>query len=256
MHIPEVWQQRLAGAVIERQVIGESGAEVFRIHGDDGQALFLKSEPAGLLSELPGEVERLQWLQRLDLPGPAVVGFTTDDNRHWLLMTAVPGRDLASADDLPSAQVVAVLAQALRRLHQVPIAMCPFHHPLEERIAVARDRVRLGLVDEADFDDERQGQSASDVLAQLLSTRPLACDPVVTHGDACLPNFMAAGSDFTGFIDCGRLGVSDRYQDLALTARSVARNLGQAWVAPFFREYGVEPDHERMAFYCLLDEFF
>ena len=76
MHIPEVWQQRLAGAVIERQVIGESGAEVFRIHGDDGQALFLKSEPAGLLSELPGEVERLQWLQRLDLPGPAVVGLS------------------------------------------------------------------------------------------------------------------------------------------------------------------------------------
>lgn len=47
-----------------------------------------------------------------------------------------------------------------------------------------------------------------------------------------------------------------RYQDLALAARSIERNLGQAWVKPFFEVYGVEPDEQRMKFYCLLDEFF
>lgn len=256
MHIPDTWQERFAGARIERQVIGESGAEVFRIHGEGGETLFLKSEPACVLSELPGEVERLRWMKRLDLPGPAVLDRTTENNRHWLLMTAVPGRDLASANDLPSPQIVGILAMALRRLHAVPIAACPFAHPLEERVAAARNCVNLGLVDETDFDNERQGLRATDLLADLLSTLPQTYDPVVTHGDACLPNFMAAGSHFTGFIDCGRLGVSDRYQDLALAARSIARNLGQAWVEPFFRQYGVEPDRQRIAFYCLLDEFF
>lgn len=113
-----------------------------------------------------------------------------------------------------------------------------------------------GLVDEADFDDERKGRTAEDVFAELLSTLPETCDLAVTHGDACLPNFMVEGGRFTGYIDCGRLGISDIYQDLALAARSIARNLGQAWVAPFFRAYGVEPDQRRIAFYCLLDEFY
>ncbi|MGF6240043.1 aminoglycoside 3'-phosphotransferase-2 [Paraburkholderia sp. GAS38] len=256
MHIPTRWRKKFAGARVERQVIGESGAEVLRIRCRSGEYLFLKSEPTGLPSELPGEVERLRWMKRLDLPAPTVLDDAVEDNRHWLLMTAVPGFDLASAKDLSPSQVVGILAMALRSLHQVPIAECPFNHRIEERIAAASNRVDAGLVDKADFDTERRGRTATDALAELLSTRPETYDLVVTHGDACLPNFMAEGSGFTGFIDCGRLGVSDRYQDLALTARSIARNLGQAWVEPFFRDYGVEPDHRRMAFYCLLDEFF
>ncbi|MGQ7933014.1 APH(3')-II family aminoglycoside O-phosphotransferase [Paraburkholderia sp. D1E] len=256
MYIPTKWREKFAGALIERQVIGESGAEVFRIRCDSGEALFLKSEPIDLLDELPDEVERLRWMKRLDLPGPTLLGDTTEYNRHWLLMTAVPGLDLASNNDLSPSQVVGILAMALRSLHQVSIAECPFDHRLEERIVVAKNRVSAGLVDEADFDNERLGQNATDVLAELLSTLPETSDLVVTHGDACLPNFMAEGSNFTGFIDCGRLGVSDRYQDLALTARSIARNLGEMWVEPFFRDYGVKPDHRRIAFYCLLDEFF
>lgn len=67
--------------------------------------------------------------------------------------------------------------------------------------------MNVGLVDEADFDNERQGKTATDVLADLLSTLPETYDLVVIHGDACLPNFMANGSNFTGFIDCGRLSV-------------------------------------------------
>jgi aminoglycoside 3'-phosphotransferase-2 len=256
MHIPTRWREKFAEALIEQQVIGESGAEVFRIRCSSGEDLFLKSEPTGLRSELPDEVERLRWMNRLDLPGPTVLGDAMEDNRHWLLMTAVPGRDLANANDLSPPQIVGILAMALRSLHEMPIEECPFDHRLEERIAAAQNRVSAGLVDEADFDNQPQERAATDVLAELLSTLPEMCDLVVTHGDACLPNFMVNGSHFTGFIDCGRLGVSDRYQDLALTARSIARNLGQAWVEPFFREYGVKPDHRRIAFYCLLDEFF
>ncbi|PZX29283.1 Aminoglycoside 3'-phosphotransferase [Cupriavidus phytorum] len=257
MSIPNKWREPFREASIERQTIGESGADVFRIRRHDGKELFLKSEPAGSLSELPDEIARLRWLNRLGLPAPSVLDTTTEENRHWLLMTALPGRDLASATDLSPPQVIGIMATALRALHRVPIAECPFDHRLEQRIAAAKDRVSAGLVDETDFDKNRLGRTATDLFKELLSSRPQGPhDLVVTHGDACLPNFMADAGQFTGFLDCGRLGISDRFQDLALAARSIERNLGPNWVAPFFREYGVVPDERRLAFYCLLDEFF
>jgi aminoglycoside 3'-phosphotransferase-2 len=256
VNIPNKWREQYPHARIEQQAIGESRADVFRLRQHDGTDLFLKSEPLEELGELADEIERLRWLRQMDLPAPEVLDQVTEDHRHWLLMTPVAGQDLASANELSAEQIINILATALRTLHQVPIDLCPFDHSLEQRIARAQAHVSAGLVDETDFDDERLGQSAEDVLAELLATQPKTHDLVVTHGDACLPNFMAVDGRFSGFIDCGRLGVSDRFQDLALAARSIERNVGQAWVNPFFEQYGVEPDEQRIQFYCLLDEFF
>ncbi|NMX28535.1 aminoglycoside 3'-phosphotransferase [Pseudomonas sp. WS 5406] len=256
MNIPQKWREQFPHALIEQQAIGESRADVFRLRQDGGTDLFVKSEPLEELGELADEIDRLRWLQHMGLPAPEVLDDVKEVHRHWLLMTAVPGRDLASTNELPAGQIIHILATALRALHQLPVALCPFDHSLELRIARAQQHVIAGLVDETDFDDERLGQSAEDVFAELVATQPKTHDLVVTHGDACLPNFMAAEGCFSGFIDCGRLGVSDRFQDLALAARSIESNLGQEWVKPFFEVYGVEPDEQRMKFYCLLDEFF
>lgn len=256
MNIPNKWREQFPQALIEQQAIGESRADVFCLRQDGAADLFLKAEPVREFGELAHEIERLRWLQLVNLPAPVVLEALTENHHHWLLMTAVPGRDLASANALSAAQIVDILATALRTLHQIPTAQCPFDHILEQHIALAREHVSAGLVDETDFDDERLGRTAEDVLAELLSIQPDTHDLVVAQGDACLPNFMAADGRFTGFIDCGRLGVSDRYQDLALAARSIERNLGLEWVKPFFELYGVEPDERRMRFYCLLDEFF
>lgn len=256
MPVPAVWREAFAGAAIERQAIGESRADVFRLRCRNGEELFLKAEAIGTSSELPDEVERLRWLRRNGLPGPDVLDAGTEGSRHWLLMRAVPGQDLASARHLAPQQVIDILATALRTLHRVPVETCPFDHSLEARIATARQRMNAGLVEETDFDDERQGLRLPEVFADLLASRPKTVDRVITHGDACLPNFMADAGRFSGFIDCGRLGVSDRFQDLALAARSIERNFGREWVALFFRQYGMMPDQQRIRFYCLLDEFF
>lgn len=254
--LPAKWRDEFASALIERQSIGESRAQVFRIRQAGQPDLFLKSEPVATPCELPDEIERLQWMARHGLPAPVVLDVATEHDCQWLLMSAIAGQDLASAARLPPLRVVDLVAAALRALHQVPIAQCPFDHRLALRMAAARHAMDAGLVDEEDFDDERLGRTAGDAYAELLSTQPQTHDLVVAHGDACLPNFMAQEDVFTGYIDCGRLGVSDRHQDLALAARSIARNLGQEWVAPFFSAYGMQPDEGRLAFYRLLDEFF
>jgi len=62
---------------------------------------------------------------------------------------------------------------------------------------------------------------------------------------------------FTGFVDCGKLGSSDRYQDLAICCHSIRFNLGREWVGPFLRAYGLTKiNQQRMRFYRMLDEFF
>lgn len=254
--LPSRWREKFADAQIKRQTIGESHADVFRIHRNASNDLFVKSEPVGLKSQLPNEIERIRWLNQVNIPGPKIIDTTTENNRHWLLMIAIAGQDLASTTDLAPSQTISIMATALQTLHQVPTTKCPFNHNLKQRVDTAIERASAGLVDEAHFDEQRLGRSTKDITVELLATIPSKQDLVVTHGDACLPNFMADAGRFTGFIDCGRLGISDRFQDLALSARSIARNLGSEWVAPFFTAYGIEPDEERMNFYCLLDEFF
>ena len=253
--LPDAWQARLAGCQLQAASIGDSRAAVYRVQRDDAPDTFLKSEPADAFSELPDEVARLRWLQGQGIAAPAVLDALEQGGRHWLWMTAVPGVDLATAS-LPPAQVVAIAAGVLRRLHALPVAQCRFDQGLPHRLAAARVRVEAQQVDEADFDDARRGQSAHQVYATLIAQRPTQVDPVVTHGDAGLPNLLVADGCFSGFIDCARLGLADRHQDLALAARSIAGELGQDWVAPFFAHYGSPPDPQRLAFYCLLDEFF
>jgi aminoglycoside 3'-phosphotransferase-2 len=242
--LPPGWSD---GHTPVRQTIGKSGALVFRL----GDAHFVKSEPVSPLAELPGEIERLRWLHRTGLPCPEVVATADHDGRHWLMMTAIPGADLASTPDLPPATIVTLVAGALRALHSVDPAACLFDHRATSRIATATARFEAGLYD-GDIPSEADAHHAT-----LLATRPAVEDLVVTHGDACFPNFMAANGRFTGYIDCGRLGVADRYQDIALTCRSLRTNFGPAPIPTFLAAYGIaEPDQDKLAWYNLLDEFF
>jgi len=256
--LPTAWRSRLADAHVEACAIGMSRADVFRVRGREGPDRFLKAEQIDAVSELHYEIARLRWLHAQGVPVPEVLDAVEENGRRWLLMTALPGADLAASSALAPAQVVVLMADALKQLHALPVSGCPFDHRVSRRLAAAKARLAAGQVDAEDFDDEQQGQSADQVFVELLATVPALpqADLVITHGDACLPNLIAEDGRFSGFIDCGRAGVADRHQDLALAARSIADDLGQAWVQPFFAHYGVAPDPQRLAFYRLLDEFF
>lgn len=254
--LPASLREALAGYDWQRQTIGASGAGVFRLEASGKPTLFLKAEETGQFAELPDEVARLRWLGSQGIPCPAVLAFEAHGGHNWLLMSAVAGHDLVTQETAPD-RASAIMADALRRLHALDAAACPFDHGLGPRIALAKARADAGEVDEDDFDDERLGQSAQQVFEELLARRPASETLVVTHGDASMPNFMANGGRFTGFIDCSRLGVADLHQDLALACWSIHLNLGEEWIAPFLALYGLpEADTAKLSYYQLLDEFF
>jgi aminoglycoside 3'-phosphotransferase-2 len=255
---PVQWRRMLDGYAWTRQT-GYSGAAVFRLDGGRGPTLFVKTESASPFAELPDEIARLRWLAACGLPAAQPLAEAADEGRHWLLMSAIPGRDLASwleSSELGPEQIVAIAADALRRLHAVDSKSCPFDQCLDRKILLARSRVEAGVVDEGNFDDERRGRRAADLFDELLARRPSDEDFVVTHGDATFENLLAQDGRFSGFVDCARLGLADRHQDLALAVRDIRGDLGAVWIDPFFRYYGRAADPARLAFYQLLDEFF
>ncbi len=254
--LPPSWKTKLSTYTWSTQTIGRSTASVFRLEASDRPTLFVKTEEAGIFSELPAEAARLRWLHANGIACPQVLDESHDAARNWLLMTTIPGRDLASSPHLEPWQIVEIAADALQALHRLDVTACPYDRRLDHCIAEAQARTKAGIVDEADFDDTRVGRTAQDVFGELLQRRPGSEDLVVVHGDASLPNLLADAGRFTGFIDCARMGVADRHVDLAIASWSVQYNLGEAWVEPFLSRYNTTIDPERMDYYLLLDEFF
>jgi aminoglycoside 3'-phosphotransferase II len=255
MHLPPAIRAFFEGAQVDPILIGKSSASVLRLRTRDG-SLFLKTCTAMDGNGLQVEAERLRWLAGR-LPVPEVVSFAKDDDREYLLLTSVPGVNGVEAGREHSQDVATGLAHALKMLHAQPIEGCPFNQTVATQIEHARQRVAAGLIDETDFDEERIGLTAQDLLTEVEMWRPIDEALTLTHGDPCLPNIMFDEGRFSGFVDCGRVGVADPYQDLALAARSIASNLGRECVGVFFAQYGVpEPDERKLAFYRLLDEFF
>jgi aminoglycoside 3'-phosphotransferase II len=252
--LPPSWQRRLDGYEAEAQTIGMSDARVFRLTAPGRTPLFVKTETMGPLSELPGEIARLRWLGAQRVPCPAVLESIESGGRRWLLMAALAGRDLASSPNLSTDAIIRLSAEALVQLHALDWRKCPFDQRIAGRVVAARTRLDAGLVDEDDFDEP--GRSAQQAYGELLATIPPAEDLVVAHGDACFPNFVAEAGRFTGFVDCGRLGVADRWQDLALVTRSLDFNFGAGGAGAFLAAYGARLDPEKQAWYRLLDEFF
>lgn len=240
-----------------RQILtGCSTSQVFRLEKTDSESLYLKIETRTDCSELQEEKLRLGWLGGR-LPVPEVRLFDSDDKCHYLLISEIEGA--AASDDLcrnEPEKVVEQLASGLETIHNLPIADCPFDLTLDKKIEQARRNIEHRLVDESDFDAARQGRTAGDLFRELIATKPAREDLVFTHGDFCLPNIILKDWRVNGFIDWGRAGIADRYQDIALLARSVAHNFGAEWQTVLFEILDIEPDFEKIEFYMLLDEFF
>lgn len=254
--IPNSLEKIIKGYIRHQETSGHSEASTFLLKKGN-QSLYLKTQAANAVESLQIEQEKMEWLQG-KLKVPKLLYYGQDEKREFLLMTKIKGVDASNSihtANLPL--VIKRLAQGLREIHSICIDHCPFQRTLDVTIKEAQVRVEKNLVDTEDFDEDRKGKDAEALFQELLEKHPKEEDLVFTHGDYCLPNIILHNNKVSGFIDLGRAGISDRYQDIALAVRSIVYNFGEQYTSLFLKEYGLEKvDQEKIDFYQLLDEFF
>ena len=210
--------------VWENEVGGLTG----RVDGDFPR--YIKWNPRGSGESLAAEAERLRWLEGRH-PAPILVDYVVTDAAELLVTRALPGRSAVDPSWITRPEdAIRAIAVGLRALHALPTADCPFEWSTASRIEIA--------------------EAGGKVIPASLATAPTVDRLVVCHGDPCAPNTLVGDNGgFAANVDFGRLGVADRWADLAVATMSVGWNYENFDERLFWNVYGVTPDVERIDFY-------
>lgn len=260
--VPKVILDRLQGQQLEMDNIGMSSANVYLF-----QDLVLKVEDVS--PESKREHQSYQWLAG-KLPVPEIVESLEENQQHYLLMRRLSGEFACAEKWLQNPQaLVQLLAKALQMLWQIPIEDCPMDASLRYKLKEAEYNVRHHLCDVEDAEEGTYGDEGFEspkALLEWLQSYPPEEDWVFSHGDFCLPNIFLKEREISGFIDLGRSGIADRYQDIALCYRSLLHNFDGGYNGgisypnfdpkTLFEALNIEPDWDKINYYILLDELF
>ena len=243
--------------------IGESGSEV-RVYDQ----YVLKIQPHS--QETDNEAAMIRWLNGR-LPLPDIPVYAVENEMAFTLMSKVRGKMLCDMDYLKQPElVIGLVAQGIKMMWQVYVGDCPCNTSrLTERLKAAEYNVKNGLVDIDNTEPETFGSGgfeSPEALLEWLKTHRPPEDIVLTHGDFCLPNIFADGNTVSGFIDLGKMGPADRWQDIAIAIRSLDHNFDGRY-SDGKRIFDFKPqmllnaldikfDEEKYRYYILLDELF
>lgn len=207
-----VWRNELGGLTFRS--VGQQGTRYIKWQRHAGVPAAQRADV-----DLTVESEKLRWAGQF-VSVPCVVACGADEDAAWLVTEAI---DAIPACDprWRAAPTIAVRAVAagLRRFHNaMPVDRCPYRGSWPSRVA----------------------------------PMPAAESPVVCHGDPCVPNtLMNSAGECAGHVDLARLGVADRWADLAIATYSIswAVNFAESYDDLFFQVYGIDPDPKRIRFY-------
>ena len=254
--LPKNLQRLMNDSDVTEIDVGRSSASVYQVRSKS-EVFYLKVLPKSEVETFLPDVDRLNWLKG-KLPVPKVLDYQVDDNGEFLLLSEVVGLNGVEQMDISSAErLTQKLAEGLKQIHAVDIQGCPLDECTASKLQRAKTRVLANAVDETDFDEERMGMTAAQILQRLVEEQPTEHDLVLNHGDYCLPNVMFNQGVVCGFIDLDRAGVADRYNDLAIASRSIVSNLGARYEHVFFKAYGlIEINDEKIQYFRMMDEMF
>jgi kanamycin kinase/aminoglycoside 3'-phosphotransferase-3 len=252
--LPEKIKKHIAEMKYEQNNIGCSGASVYRFNSTS-EIFYLKfSSKSG---ELETEYQNLLWLND-KLPVPRIIEWVSEDDNDYLLISDIGGKMLCDDIYLNNPTLaVSLLAEGINRLRSIDISNCPIWNDLSRKLTAAADNIRRNI----DMDDwepsSNQFSSPQDLLEYLITNKPKDEELVFTHGDYCLPNIFADKDQLTGFIDIGRAGVADIWQDVALCIRSLWHNFKtKEYDDLLLKQIGIPLNLEKLNYYILLDELF
>ena len=213
-------------------------------------------------------VQMMKWLDG-KIPVPKVFCHEVCGEYQYLLMSKIEGKMSCNTYYMEhSDELLALLAEALEMLWSIDIADCPRFRDLDTELKEARYRVENGLVDIERTEPETFGEngfaSPSELLEWLENNKP-EVEPVLSHGDFCLPNIFLNNGSISGFIDLGDAGVADKWRDISLCYRSLKHNFDGSFGGKVYNDFdpdmlfeklNIEPDRDKLKYYILLDELF
>jgi aminoglycoside 3'-phosphotransferase-2 len=236
---------------------GMSGASVFRVTDGCEPDQYLKIGTGTLADSLSVEIERTKWLSSVGIHVPKIAAHFADKGITAVMISSLGDQTAEQIRSDDWRTTLSLIASAFAKLHSLPVENCPFNHTLRVRLARARELVRSGDVDPADFDERNAGVAPEDLYCRLEATAPKYEDCVVTHGDAMFSNILIGRAGQIGFVDCSHSGRADRYVDLALLLEEAERRFGVEARRVFLDGYGVlEWDLAKDLFYRDLYELF
>ena len=287
--LPENIRKLIDGKPFKTDDIGRSGSQIFVF--DDCVLKIVEVRDKAIRDKNDETVRVMRWLDG-KLPVPKVLcyecagcaadetagarvdassdaGSETGGERQYLLMSRVPGKMSCDTYYLERPrELVRLLASALKMLWSIDLQGCPRNRTIETELEKAKFCVENNLVDVSDSEPETFGKDGFEnptALLHWLQEHKPDYEPVLSHGDFCLPNVFLEDGRICGFIDLGETGIGDKWRDIALCYRSLKHNFDGTYggkVYPdfnpdmLFEELGIEPNRDKIRFYILLDELF
>ena len=261
MYLPHNIAKLVGGLSFDENTVGMSDSRVFTFPD-----MVLKVEKHSSESEQVHKM--MKWLQG-KLPIPRILGTASENGTDYLLMSKAEGQMSCAEEYMLRPQLLTdIMAEALRLLWSVDISDCPCSNSAQRRLQLAEYRVENGLVDTEECAPDTFGKNGFRDPRQLLEWLKENIpeeESVLSHGDLCLPNVFVKDGKLSCFIDLGRCGVGDKWNDIAILCRSLGSNFRGEYGGKVYNGYsedmlfehlGIAPDRKKMEYFRLLDELF